>query len=241
MFFLWELLYPKRCGICDGILKSGEQGVCQTCEKNLPRISEPRCKRCSKPITSMGVEYCFDCSRREYLVKEGFGPYLYDDSMKLVMKHYKYDGDQELGKAFGKKLAKESKDWIQKRRPDVILPVPVHEKRLRFRGFNQAELLASELSLELRIPMDADYLTRTVNTAPQKTLDASTTASAAGRSGPHVLTNSSSFSVGLPYSASVTFFSWLLIEFSFDRKYTLFSGLRARYGAKCRYCAGNDG
>ncbi len=171
MFFLWELLYPKRCGICDGILKSGEQGVCQTCEKNLPRISEPRCKRCSKPITSMGVEYCFDCSRREYLVKEGFGPYLYDDSMKLVMKHYKYDGDQELGKAFGKKLAKESKDWIQKRMPDVILPVPVHEKRLRFRGFNQAEILASELSLELRIPMDADYLTRTVNTAPQKTLD----------------------------------------------------------------------
>ena len=53
----------------------------------------------------------------------------------------------------------------------MILPVPVHKKKLRFRGFNQAEYMAAQIGMELGIPVLGDYLIRMENTKPQKGLD----------------------------------------------------------------------
>ena len=53
----------------------------------------------------------------------------------------------------------------------LIFPVPVHKKKFRFRGFNQAEYMAAQIGMELGIPVEGDYLIRTENTKPQKGLD----------------------------------------------------------------------
>ena len=62
-------------------------------------------------------------------------------------------------------------DWIQREKLEMIMPVPVHKKRLRFRGFNQAEILAEKLGECLDIPVRTQVLVRTEDTKPQKTLD----------------------------------------------------------------------
>ena len=56
--------------------------------------------------------------------------------------------------------------------PDMLLPVPVHKKRLQQRGYNQAELIAKELGVHAKIPVVTDWLCRQENTLPQKELSA---------------------------------------------------------------------
>ncbi len=56
--------------------------------------------------------------------------------------------------------------------PDVIIPIPLHPKRLRDRGYNQSALLARELGRQLQLPVAEDLLVRTRATAPQVGLDA---------------------------------------------------------------------
>ena len=62
--------------------------------------------------------------------------------------------------------------WDEMIQPDMLLPVPVHKKRLQQRGYNQAELIAKELGVHARIPVVTDWLCRQENTLPQKELSA---------------------------------------------------------------------
>ncbi|MBR3308583.1 MAG: ComF family protein [Lachnospiraceae bacterium] len=71
------------------------------------------------------------------------------------------------------------KSIISEWNAEVMLPVPLHKKRFRERGFNQAQLIAERISFWLSklfgivLPVDSDYLLRTENTKPQRILDVS--------------------------------------------------------------------
>ena len=84
----------------------------------------------------------------------------------------KYHGRQEYASYYGRMMYKVHKEWIQKIQPDMLLPVPVHKKRLQQRGYNQAELIAKELGVHAKIPVVTDWLCRQENTLPQKELSA---------------------------------------------------------------------
>ena len=74
-------------------------------------------------------------------------------------------------RTYGKLLAKEAGDWLEWIKPDALVPVPLHKKRLIKRGYNQAKELADAISGEVGIPV-ADYLVRrSKNTVPQKLVD----------------------------------------------------------------------
>ena len=55
-----DLLYPVRCPVCGDIVIPKGKKICGPCEKRLQFISEPRCKKCSKPIEQDQKEYCID-------------------------------------------------------------------------------------------------------------------------------------------------------------------------------------
>lgn len=97
--------------------------------------------------------------------------YRYDERMQQVIRQFKYEGCFEIGDFFAERMAQAFGDWIQREKLEMIMPVPVHKKRLRFRGFNQAEILAEKLGECLDIPVRAEVLVRTEDTKPQKTLD----------------------------------------------------------------------
>lgn len=84
---------------------------------------------------------------------------------------FKYSGRAEYAAFFGMALWVCAKDMITGWQSERIVPVPGDEKRIRSRGYNQAELLAKEISRLAGIGMDADLIRRTRQTKPQNGLD----------------------------------------------------------------------
>lgn len=76
----------------------------------------------------------------------------------------------EYGKVYGRLLWDAKREWLQRIREPVLVPVPVHSKRYRKRGYNQAEEIAKEMARLSGLPMQSDLLVRVKHTAPQKEL-----------------------------------------------------------------------
>jgi len=83
------------------------------------------------------------------------------------MQQFKYGRNVSLGKPLGRLLSNGCKGLFQESTLDGIIPVPLHPKRLRWRGFNQAVILAKQVSRLWRLPMDPFILLRSTETAPQ--------------------------------------------------------------------------
>jgi len=98
---------------------------------------------------------------------------IHDESAKKLLYDLKYSNIREnakfLAREFVRKKYKEILSW----KADVIIPVPLHKKRYRKRGFNQSELLANELGNYFKIAVDSASLVRCIDTIPQKELDKS--------------------------------------------------------------------
>lgn len=167
-----EAVFPDKCVICHDILKKrGTGALCRACRRQLHPVAEPRCKRCSKSLEISEEELCGDCRGKNFYVKKGMALYSYDRMMQTAIANFKYGGELSCGAYFAGELVKRYGAWVKDLSPEVILPVPVHKKKLRFRGFNQAEYMAAQIGMELGIPVTGDYLIRTENTRPQKGLD----------------------------------------------------------------------
>lgn len=90
--------------------------------------------------------------------------------MQESVARFKYGGRQEYGKFFGRLLWEQQGEWIRRIAPDLLVPVPLHRSRYRKRGYNQAQILARQLSVHAGVPVADDLLVRTRNTLPQKEL-----------------------------------------------------------------------
>lgn len=126
--------------------------------------------KCGKALRKKEQEYCFDCSHKKQEYDRGLSLYQYG-SIRETVYRFKYGGRQEYAAFLGREMAKHLGRQILSWKPDALVPVPLHAKRLQKRGFNQAQLLAEELGRQLGIPVADDWILRIKNTAPQKLLD----------------------------------------------------------------------
>ena len=126
---------------------------------------------CGKPLEQEERELCGDCTRKKHSFVRGVAAFAYTKELKQSIYRFKYSNRREYAAFYADMLLKLKGQIIRSWRPDVIIPVPLHPARLRKRGFNQAELIAQKLGIGLDIPVDTKILVRTVNTAPQKTLN----------------------------------------------------------------------
>ena len=164
-----DYLYPPRCPVCGEI---SSDGICPVCTKKLFFVKEHYCMKCGKPLEAAEAEYCRDCSAHPGAFDQGRGIFLYDDRMRYSIMKYKYFGCQEYSRFYGKALYIYGKDMLALWKPQIIIPVPLHRRKQRIRGFNQAELLAKELSRYAGIPVDTAILKKCHATRSQKKLDA---------------------------------------------------------------------
>lgn len=167
-----DLLYPEKCIVCHRVMEPSEgAGLCVDCRSLLLPVEEPRCKRCSKALADMETEMCEDCRDRKFYVERGFALYPYNGPMRRAIRNFKYSGELAGGIYFAEQMAERYGNWVRSLSPDVLIPVPIHKKRMRFRGFNQAACLAEGIGRRLGIPVEQNGLIRTENTKPQKGLD----------------------------------------------------------------------
>lgn len=167
MNYIKELLFPRRCPVCDGVVKFNREKICGACKEKLVPVKEPWCCKCGKPLQQKEQEYCRDCIRGRHVFTRGRAVFTYD-SIAASIYRFKYQGRQEYGECYGELASSVLAEEKQLRKADALIPVPLHKKRQRKRGYNQAALFAKALGAEWGIPVREDLVMRQKNTKPLK-------------------------------------------------------------------------
>ncbi len=166
------MVFPPRCMAC-GILLDGppDASFCPACFSLIRFVAPPLCPCCGIPLTGAGADHlCGDCilSRPPYAIARAVARY---EAVLLDAIHvFKYKGKITTGEVLGKMMAEYVYPDFSIADYSLIVPVPLHGKRLRERGFNQAVILAREISRRFSIPLDFLTLRRQVFTEPQVNL-----------------------------------------------------------------------
>ncbi len=166
------LLFPPHCAVCGSDTLAGNH-LCDPCGQKTWRIEPPFCRRCSEPFDGAieGEFECANCGDRTLHFDSAIAPYLSRGVVREFIHRLKYDRERSLRVPLAAWLADAlTDDRITAHPVDAIVPVPLHAARFRERGFNQAALLAEQLSVGARVPM-SDLLQRTRYTTTQTRLD----------------------------------------------------------------------
>lgn len=166
-----NILYPRCCPVCHDITTPWGEKICKGCRMKLKPIEGPRCFRCSKPLDKEEQELCRNCQNKTHHYDRGIAVFTYGSVLQQSLIKLKYEKRQEYGVFYGEFAAFYAGKQILKWNIDVIVPIPLHKKRMQKRGYNQAEIIAAALGKKLQIPVDRDLLIRKINTKPQKDLD----------------------------------------------------------------------
>jgi ComF family protein len=173
---LFELLfYPSTCRICSKLLEQpGERIVCRGCLAKIGPETKSHCLHCGRFFEAdVEPHRCSRCLnlRPPYAVHRSYGRY--DGALKEVILLIKYRKASVLGGILAEHIAGSPGStealW---QGVDLVIPVPLHPKRRRERGFNQAEVLARGLAARRGVPVATRNLVKTGNTPPQTTLAA---------------------------------------------------------------------
>lgn len=165
-----RLLFPPRCPVCRDILVPEDGKIHAACHKKLKYVQEPVCLLCGKPILEAEDEYCSDCMARRHYFDGGRAVWIYEKHIRRSIIWFKYKHCREFADFYGESAVSADGYWIEHIHPDVIIPIPLNRKKLRTRGFNQAELLAKVIGRRMNIPVDTKALIRSHWTEPQKNL-----------------------------------------------------------------------
>jgi len=158
-----DLLFPPHCPGCGGRLDPDVDGaLCPACRRDLPSPGEPLCPGCGIAAAAAAVSFCRSC-RGRYALDAVFFAAPYAGTAKELVHRFKYRADFVAGRFLAHLLATR----IETALPggvDLLVPVPLHRRRLVGRGFNQAALLARDIARQLGLPVAVAALRRASNT-----------------------------------------------------------------------------
>jgi len=173
---LIDLLYPPRCALCGEFLwqdhrEDGNRSVCfcEACLADFRKVLSPLCPVCGVPFLSGLAQdrVCEECLRKRPFYDAAAAPFLYEGSLMRAIHLFKYEAKSSLAGSLGPMLAEFAQAWPKPGHCPVIVPVPLHSKRLRERGFNQSLLLARHVAESLGAQIDFLALRRVRYTTPQ--------------------------------------------------------------------------
>ncbi len=174
---LIEVIYPARCLICKDFIKRAERKrcpvlICKGCRESFVKISSPRCNICGVPFVSdtAGDHICGDCISNPPNYERLIVPYLYEEKLIAAIYEFKYGGRYQVGKALAELLAYFLIDSFKFPSDMLIIPIPLHYKKLRIRGFNQSIIISEVISEILDMEMDYSILIKIRDTKPQTAL-----------------------------------------------------------------------
>ncbi|MBI3301377.1 MAG: ComF family protein [Deltaproteobacteria bacterium] len=172
------LLYPQRCLGCKALV-GPEESFCTGCRRFLQIIESPLCLCCGAPFaTSAGSDHlCSRCQARPPAFRQARSWACYQSGetsprpLSEAIQHFKYHRNLSTGKALAALGAMHFP--LASQEYDLIVPVPLHLERLRWRGFNQSLILSRAIGRARQIAVDPFLLERTRPTVPQTQLNES--------------------------------------------------------------------
>jgi ComF family protein len=158
-----DLLFPGRCGACEARV-DGRDPWCEACRRGIEPLGHPRCTVCAVPFEGAGGDHpCGECLLRSPAFARVIAPLVYGGQVAAAVCALKYAGRTDLAAGLGQAIAA----CLPPGRIDRVVPVPLHDRRLTERGFNQAGLLATALAGHVETRVDHDTLVRRRETLPQ--------------------------------------------------------------------------
>jgi ComF family protein len=154
-----NLFYPRVCAACGESLLKDEETVCLKCRYLLPKTGyelnpdNPLAQTFYGRVKFHAVTACF------FFAKSG--------KVQHLIHELKYKGNKEAGVFLGQQLGETIKDAPLFQGIDYLIPVPLHPKREKQRGYNQSLMIAKGINEVTGIPIGDKYLIRAVNTATQ--------------------------------------------------------------------------
>ena len=142
--------------------------LCPDCQQKMVRIKEPLCSRCGRELPVPGL--CQACAAAPQLLGQVRAPLRYEEPLSSVIHLMKYEGYFALTEPLAALMAQGWPRWTMP--IDYLVPVPLHARRRRKRGYDQAALIARHLSRSVEVPGADKILKRSRHTRPQVGLDA---------------------------------------------------------------------
>lgn len=156
---LFNLFFPNNCSSCNHRLSDGEEVVCLHCQEQLPttdfHLHEPN------PMSQLfwgriDIQYALAAY---YFFKKS--------SLQRLMHQFKYHCKTEIGVYFGQQYGRKLKAQLFDQKFDLIVPVPLHRKKKKIRGYNQSDYFAEGLSKSTKIEWRSDVLERSIYNVSQ--------------------------------------------------------------------------
>lgn len=156
-----DVIFPPVCAWC------GRVGfvLCPRCRGQLVKTPEPVCARCGRHQGLEHGAFCHECDKTPLPLVQMRAPLLYVEPVSRLIHRLKYEGYFSLAGPLSSFMVDGWPAWEQP--PDLIMPIPLHPRRQRRRGYNQSERLARPLAQALAIQFDCAALRRTRHTIPQ--------------------------------------------------------------------------
>ncbi|MGL5786174.1 MAG: ComF family protein [Bacteroidales bacterium] len=148
-----DIIYPRICIICLNALVRGESHICISCLNNLPRTNYHILNKHDLEQRFWGIIPVENVCSFFYFQHEG---------VRAMIHEIKYRGGESLAVYTGSLYAKELAESGYLNQIDIIIPVPLHSKRLKERGYNQSLRIAEGLSLVCEKPVAEDILIRKI-------------------------------------------------------------------------------
>jgi competence protein ComFC len=154
-----EIFYPKTCVTCESNLISGEKVICTICKHDLP-LTHYQSYFDNKITDSFYGKIPIEKAMALLIFRK-------EGKTKELIHELKYKGNQEIGTYLGDWLGEIFKENKEFSNIDFIIPVPLHKKKLKQRGYNQLTKFGETLSEILRIPFETNQLIKTEATRTQ--------------------------------------------------------------------------
>ncbi|MDD3711462.1 MAG: double zinc ribbon domain-containing protein [Patescibacteria group bacterium] len=173
--FWLDFLFPKNCLLC----QEGNEYLCQKCFRNL-KFKDPHCPNCDNN-SKIGI-FCDKCRDKFELKGVLVAGDFNDKNLATLIKYYKYNFIKELGNYLGLFLVNflnnniRTNPIMKNNNSELnldldnylIIPVPLSKKRLRWRGFNQSQILAKKIGGEIGLKISLDLVRVKHRTAQAK-------------------------------------------------------------------------
>ncbi|KIO52375.1 ComF family protein [Flavobacterium hibernum] len=150
--FIINLFFPKICSGCRAILITNETVLCTTCRHEMPLTQyhlDPKNQAVKKFYGKIDIEYA---SALLYFNKKGI--------VQELIHNLKYKGHEEIGTVLGNWYVEDLKGLKLENAFDIVIPVPLHPRKLKERGYNQVTIFGKTLANGLNLKYDDTILFR---------------------------------------------------------------------------------
>lgn len=154
----WGLFYPRICPACDNPLVRNEEFICTSCLMDLPRTNFHKDPENEVAQMFWGRVKVENATSFLYFQKKS--------KVQRLLHKLKYKGEKEIGEFLGRSIGNELKGTAFND-GDIIIPLPLHPKKQKIRGYNQSEMIALGLGKALGKKIETGVLIRKIANSTQ--------------------------------------------------------------------------